>query len=85
MIIFKLVLFDINFPDKKYMREFRKTPRKSKLRVVLEFLFPMFFGHHDVEIMNFRGHNNRMESRRRKTLFDRCRKYLLGLVKTAIF
>ena len=56
------------------MREFGKTPRKSKFRVLLEFLFPSLFGHHDNEYMNFRGHNNRTESRRRKTLFDKMKR-----------
>ena len=53
------------------MREFRKTPRKSTIRKILEFIFPSWFGNHDGEYMNFRGHNNRMESRKRKSLFDR--------------
>jgi len=53
------------------MREFGKTPKKNWWQILLIFMFPSFFGNHDSEIMNFRGHNNRMESRRRKTLFDR--------------
>ena len=53
------------------MREFGKTPRKSTFRKILEFIFPFLFGHHDGEYRNFQGHNDRMESRRRKSMFDR--------------
>ena len=52
------------------MREFGKTPRKSVLRKILEVIFPSWFGH-DKGYRNFEGHNERMRSRRGKTLFDR--------------
>lgn len=53
------------------MREFGKTPRVPVWKRLLIYVFPSLFGHHDGEHMNFRGHNNRQESRRRKTMFDR--------------
>lgn len=53
------------------MRQFKKTRRKQWYMVLLEFIFPSWFGHHDGEYSGFKGHNNRMKDRRRKTRFDR--------------
>ena len=39
--------------------------------MILEFIFPFWFGNHDGEYWTFRGHNNRSDLRRRKSMFDR--------------
>jgi len=50
------------------MREFGKTPRKSLLEKLLAF-FKRVFTASDDERLN--SHQDRMQSRRRKTKFDR--------------
>jgi len=64
MIIYKL-------QNEWIMREFKKTERRKWYMIMLEFIFPSWFGHHDNQYNGFRGHNNRMEKRRRKSMFDR--------------
>ncbi len=53
------------------MREFGKTPKKSKFLRFLETLIFMIFGNNNHQQANFNDHFDRMESRRRKTLFDK--------------
>ncbi|MDR6241463.1 hypothetical protein [Aureibacter tunicatorum] len=53
------------------MREFGKTPRQSIFKKILNIIGFFTGGGSGGKYEGFRGHNDRMENRRRKTLFDR--------------
>jgi len=62
--------------QKNQMREFGKTPKNSWFLTFVEILATIFFWT-DFKTMRergFQGHNERVESRRRKTKFHRWRK-----------
>lgn len=44
---------------------------KSIIKDILNLILLMFSGRSDSELTNFRGHEERMESRRRRSMFDR--------------